>query len=103
MSGRALIAGVTGISGGNLAARLLDDGWDVAGLSRRPDGIDERITPLAADLEDAETVANSVRGSAPTHVAALNTRARNVWNPAVARASAPSTSISRPTPSTCAS
>lgn len=68
MSGRALIAGVTGISGGNLAARLLDDGWDVAGLCRRPDGLDERITPLATDLEDAESVADAVRGTAPTHV-----------------------------------
>ena len=68
MSGRALIAGVTGISGGNLAARLLDDGWDVAGLCRRPDGLDERITPLAADLGDAESVADAVRGTAPTHV-----------------------------------
>jgi len=68
VSGRALIAGVTGISGGNLAARLLDDGWDVAGLCRRPDGLDERITPLAADLGDAESVADAVRGTAPTHV-----------------------------------
>jgi nucleoside-diphosphate-sugar epimerase len=68
VSGRALIAGVTGISGGNLAARLLDDGWDVAGLCRRPDGLDERITPLATDLEDAESVVDAVRGTAPTHV-----------------------------------
>ena len=46
MSGRALVVGVTGISGGNLAQRLLADGWEVAGLCRRPDGLDERITPL---------------------------------------------------------
>ena len=68
MSGRALVVGVTGISGGNLAQRLLADGWEVAGLCRRPDGLDERITPLAADLEDAEAVAAAVRGTAPTHV-----------------------------------
>ena len=68
MSGRALVVGVTGISGGNLARRLLADGWEVAGLSRRPQDLDERITPLAADLEDADAVAAAVRGTAPTHV-----------------------------------
>ena len=68
MSGRALVVGVTGISGGNLAQRLLADGWDVAGLCRRPDGLDERITPLTADLLDADSVAAAVRGTAPTHV-----------------------------------
>jgi nucleoside-diphosphate-sugar epimerase len=68
VTGRALVVGVTGISGGNVAQRLLADGWDVAGISRRPDGLDARITPLAADLLDAEAVAAAVRGSAPTHV-----------------------------------
>ena len=47
MSGRALVVGVTGISGGNVADRLLADGWDVLGLSRRPSGLDQRITPAA--------------------------------------------------------
>jgi nucleoside-diphosphate-sugar epimerase len=68
VSGRALIVGATGISGGNLARRLLDDGWHVAGLCRRTHDLDARITPLAADLEDAEAVAAAVGGSAPTHV-----------------------------------
>ena len=68
MSGRALVVGVTGISGGNLAQRLLADGWQVAGLCRRPQGLDQRITPLTADLEDAEAVSAAVRGYAPTHV-----------------------------------
>ena len=68
MSGRALIAGVTGISGGNLARLLLSDGWRVAGLCRRPDSLDERITPLVADLEDADAVSAAVRGTAPTHI-----------------------------------
>jgi nucleoside-diphosphate-sugar epimerase len=65
---RALVVGVTGISGGNVAQRLLADGWDVAGICRRPDGLDARVTPRAADLLDAEAVAAAVRGSAPTHV-----------------------------------
>ncbi len=68
MSGRALVVGVTGIGGGNLTRRLLDDGWQVAGLCRHPDGLDERVTPLVADLEDADAVAAAVRGAAPTHV-----------------------------------
>ncbi len=66
--GRALIVGATGISGGNLAQRLLADGWEVAGLCRRPQDIDERIRPLAADLKNAEAVSAAVRGTAPTHV-----------------------------------
>ena len=68
MSRRALVVGVTGISGGNVAARLLADGWDVLGLCRRPVELDPRITALAADLEDADAVAGVVRGTAPTHV-----------------------------------
>ena len=68
MSGRALVVGVTGISGGNLARRLLDDGWHVSGLCRNPAALDERIEPLSADLEDSESVAVAVRGTGPTHV-----------------------------------
>jgi nucleoside-diphosphate-sugar epimerase len=65
---RALVVGVTGISGGNVAERLLADGWEVVGLSRNPAAADARIRPLAADLEDAGAVAAAVRGTAPTHV-----------------------------------
>lgn len=68
MGGRALVVGVTGISGGNLASRLLADGWEVAGLCRHPQGLDDRITQLVADLEDAEAVVAAVAGTAPTHV-----------------------------------
>ena len=68
MTARALVVGATGISGGNVAQRLLADGWDVAGLCRRPEGLAPRITPLVADLLDGEAVTAAVRGSAPTHV-----------------------------------
>jgi nucleoside-diphosphate-sugar epimerase len=68
VSGHALVVGVTGISGGNLARRLLDDGWQVSGLCRTPAELDARIAPLAADLEDAEAVAAAVRSLRPTHV-----------------------------------
>src|SRR5256885_17243174 len=65
---RALVVGATGISGGNVAARLLDDGWDVVGLCRRPNGLDPRVSALSADLEDAAVVAAVLKGSGPTHV-----------------------------------
>jgi nucleoside-diphosphate-sugar epimerase len=68
VSRRALVAGVTGISGGNLAERLLADGWEVIGLSRNPEGLDKRIEPLTADLTDADAVASAVRGTTPSHV-----------------------------------
>jgi nucleoside-diphosphate-sugar epimerase len=68
VSGRALVVGVTGISGGNLAQRLLSDGWEVAGLCRRPQDLDERIAPVVADLADADAVSAAVRGTAPTYV-----------------------------------
>ena len=59
---RALVVGATGISGGNVAARLLDDGWDVVGLCRRPKGLDPRVKALSADLEAAAAVAAAVKG-----------------------------------------
>src|SRR5204862_730099 len=59
---RALVVGATGISGGNLTERLLAEGWEILGLCRRPAGLDDRITPLVADLLDAEAVAGAIRG-----------------------------------------
>jgi nucleoside-diphosphate-sugar epimerase len=67
-TGRALVVGATGISGGNVCERLVAAGWEVYGLCRRPNGLRDGISPLATDLEDAEAVARAVRGSAPTHV-----------------------------------
>jgi nucleoside-diphosphate-sugar epimerase len=66
--GRALVVGVTGISGGNLARRLVADGWEVVGLCRRPHDLEPQVAAIAVDLEDAEAVAAAVRGTAPTHV-----------------------------------
>jgi len=66
--GRALVVGVTGISGGNLTRRLLADGWEVVGLCRSPNGVDPRVTPVAADLEDSDAVSAAVAGIATTHV-----------------------------------
>lgn len=68
MSGRALVVGATGISGGNLASRLLADGWEVLGLCRHPDSLLASVIPVQTDLEDADSVASALRGTAPTHV-----------------------------------
>lgn len=68
MSGRALVVGVTGIAGGNVAQRLLADGWEVSGVCRTPRELDARIRALAVDLEDGEAVGAALKGSAPTHV-----------------------------------
>ena len=68
MSARALVVGVTGISGGNVATRLLADDWEVFGLCRNPEDVDARIEALAADLEDAASVRSAIEGTKPTHV-----------------------------------
>ena len=65
---RALVVGVTGISGGNVAEELLRNDWQVSGICRSPRGIDSRITSLVADLEDRAAVDAAVSGSRPTHV-----------------------------------
>lgn len=65
---RALIAGSTGISGGNLADRLLADGWTVYGLARRPDLSAAGVRPVAADLLDVDGTARAVAGIDPTHI-----------------------------------
>ncbi len=65
---RALIAGITGISGGNLAERLLADGWTVYGLARRPSPLPAGVRPVAADLLDAEATKAALAGIDPTHV-----------------------------------
>ena len=65
---RALIAGITGISGGNLAERLLADGWTVYGLARRPAPVPAGVRPVAADLLDLAATRAAVAGLDPTHM-----------------------------------
>jgi nucleoside-diphosphate-sugar epimerase len=63
----ALIAGSTGIVGGNLATLLVEQGWTVYGLARRPSST-RGVIPLAADLLDLSTLVVALAGIAPTHV-----------------------------------
>lgn len=57
----ALVVGATGIVGGNLSERLVEDGWTVFGLSRRPDRAPYGVRKLAADLNDREAVADAIK------------------------------------------
>jgi nucleoside-diphosphate-sugar epimerase len=64
----ALIAGVTGIVGRNLAERLVREGeWTVYGLARRPAQM-EGVSPVAADLTDAASLRGALAEVRPTHV-----------------------------------
>ncbi|HEX2192169.1 MAG TPA: NAD(P)-dependent oxidoreductase [Acidimicrobiales bacterium] len=70
---RALVTGVGGFVGAHLAARLVADGWDVAGTVRpgRPAprlaalGVGEGVHVIAADLADREQAAAVARRAAP--------------------------------------
>ncbi len=63
----ALIAGSTGIVGGNLATLLVEQGWTVYGLARRPSST-RGVIPLAADLLDLSRLVVALAGIAPTHL-----------------------------------
>ncbi len=64
----ALIVGSTGIVGNNLAELLTQTpGWDVFGLARKPLA-QPGVTPVAADLREAESLHAALKSIAPTHV-----------------------------------
>src|ERR1700712_3107180 len=52
MAGTALVVGASGIVGSATASLLMEQGWTVHGLSRRPTG-QAGVLPVAADLQDA--------------------------------------------------
>ncbi len=56
----ALVVGASGLVGGNICERLLEDGWTVYGLARRPERAPVGTLPLAADLNLAEEVVAAV-------------------------------------------
>ncbi len=67
MEKTALVVGVSGIVGRNLADLLVAEGWTVYGAARRP-GVREGIIPVAVDLQDAVAVAAALKDVRPTHV-----------------------------------
>lgn len=65
---RALVVGATGISGWSTARWLLDNGWEVHGVSRRPaEGLD-RMTGVHVDVTDREATAAALADGGFTHV-----------------------------------
>ena len=67
MNRTALVVGATGITGENLATHLLENGWRVYGLARNPHPL-PGLLPLAADLQDADSLRAAVAGIDVTHV-----------------------------------
>jgi nucleoside-diphosphate-sugar epimerase len=67
MGRTALVVGVSGIVGSAAAARLLDAGWTVYGLARRP-GEAPGVVHVSADLQDAAGTAAALAGLRPEAV-----------------------------------
>jgi len=65
---RAVIAGVTGIVGKNLAVHLISKGWEVHGVARKWQSGIPSVRPIAADLLELEALRASLPGVDPTHV-----------------------------------
>src|SRR5215467_12967819 len=68
MERSALVAGATGIVGNNLARHLLERGWSVYGLARRPEIDIHGMLPITADLLDPASLHSTLRELRPTHV-----------------------------------
>jgi nucleoside-diphosphate-sugar epimerase len=67
MSNTALVVGSSGIIGGAAVEVLIDAGWTVAGLARRPTAR-PGVTPVAADLLDPAALRTALAGQSPSHV-----------------------------------
>lgn len=59
MTDTALVVGASGIVGRATSALLVEQGWTVYGLARRPLA-QAGVTPLAADLQDSRATANAL-------------------------------------------
>lgn len=68
MAKTALIVGVSGVIGSALARKLVQDGWQVYGLSRGRSAIPAGCTSLTADLTDANSVNETLAGTRPDAV-----------------------------------
>jgi nucleoside-diphosphate-sugar epimerase len=64
----ALVIGASGITGGSLAEKLIEQGWETYGLSRSPNTENEKLIPVAADLLDLKSLETGLTNISPTHV-----------------------------------
>ncbi|RZA22987.1 MAG: NAD-dependent epimerase/dehydratase family protein, partial [Proteobacteria bacterium] len=67
MTKTALVVGASGIVGSATAALLLEHGWAVHGLSRRPSA-QQGVQPVAADLRQAGPTAEALKSINPDAV-----------------------------------
>lgn len=67
MTKSALIVGASGLVGQATAKLLVEEGWEVLGLARRPVA-QNGVTPLTADLRDPESLKAALASTKPTHV-----------------------------------
>ncbi|WP_028965782.1 SDR family oxidoreductase [Sphingomonas phyllosphaerae] len=67
MTKTALVVGASGIVGAAAAALLVERGWTVHGLARRP-AAQDGVRPVAADLQDAKGTAAALRDLNPDAV-----------------------------------
>lgn len=68
MENIALVVGATGITGSNLAEKLIEKGWTTYGLARNPDTNIAGLKPISADLLNIEDLKTKFADVAPTHV-----------------------------------
>jgi nucleoside-diphosphate-sugar epimerase len=68
MERTALVVGVTGMAGRNTAEALVRDGWRVVGLSRQHRYDVPGVQHVTADVLDAESVEDAMRGIDISHV-----------------------------------
>jgi nucleoside-diphosphate-sugar epimerase len=68
MKNTALVVGATGITGSNLAEKLIEKGWITYGLSRNPQHTIDSLQPIAADLVNEQDLAVKLADVTPTHV-----------------------------------
>ncbi|WP_116089618.1 SDR family oxidoreductase [Sphingomonas crusticola] len=67
MTKTALVVGVSGIVGSATATLLVDRGWQVSGLARRPTG-QAGVQPICADLQDVDATARALTDLRPDAV-----------------------------------
>lgn len=71
----ALVVGVNGITGSEVARKLsIRNDWDVYGLSRSAHELPPRVHQVVADLQDPQSVIPALKHIRPTHVFI------NVWS-----------------------
>jgi nucleoside-diphosphate-sugar epimerase len=68
MNNIALVVGASGITGSNLAEKLISKGWATYGLSRNPKSEIANLQPIATDLMDLDSLKSALADISPSHV-----------------------------------